>query len=81
MEGPKGASRDKANLDYWAERASANSDGDKHRAKKSGLPPLSFPREAGAATGIGRLEAAAKADRNSDDGSSFMRKVRRTATE
>jgi hypothetical protein len=32
QEGPRGAGRDMRNLDYWAERATENSDGHKHRA-------------------------------------------------
>jgi len=40
MEGPKGAGRDESNLKFWADRASANSDGDQHRASDG---PMKLP--------------------------------------
>jgi len=78
MKGPKGASRDKANLDYWAERASENSN-NAHRATNKEIE-VPATDEAGASTGIGRLEHShemAKKERR-HLGSGFQAGTRRT---
>jgi hypothetical protein len=77
QKGPRGESYSKQNLDYWSARASENSDGSKHRALSGKVQlhdtggPVHLPstgggehepgRLAGAATGIGREEAAMRA--------------------
>jgi hypothetical protein len=88
MKGPAGESSSKENLRYWSERATANSDSYRHRAKSGeiSLPDLGGDHattdRGGAMSGVGRIEAAhreVRRDRNYV-GSSYMRGVRRTTS-
>ena len=80
-----GQGRDKENLRRWAEHATENSDGHKHRAKSGPieLPPTGIgpavTHKAGAGSGVGREDAfhrQAKRDSNHVGGSHLPR-VRR----
>lgn len=66
--GPKGASRDKRNLEYWANRASANS-----------LHPPDGPAEKGTDDAEDKVREEAKKDLNHEQvkGAGHLQKVRR----
>jgi hypothetical protein len=82
----QGAGRDQANIDRWVERASANSDGDRHRAKDG---PIDLPatgrrvetRDTGMAPKVSRkVDAAMKAAKGDVNhvGSGYLKNVRRS---
>ena len=86
QSGWQGCGRDQANIDRWADRASANSDGDEHRASDG---PMKLPstkinvRDTAMAPRVSRnverTIKAARADVN-HVGSSYMSGIRRTTT-
>jgi len=84
MEGPKGAGRDMANIDYWSNRAETNSE----LAPRASDGPMRLPstrvsvRDTEMGPKVSRsvnARMAAKADKN-DVGSTFMPNVRRTTS-
>ena len=87
MKGPAGEASSQTNLDYWAARASRNSDGDQHRAsdgpmklQKTGKR-VELRDTASAPKTLRKVDnvmKAAKADPN-HVGSLYLRKVRREA--
>jgi hypothetical protein len=84
-----GESSDPAYLKRWSDRAEANSKvAPRARGGKMKLPDnagevslhdTASKITAGAESGVGRLQKAAKADTNTDGGSSYMRGIRRNA--
>lgn len=88
MKGPAGEAVSKANLRYWAERATENSDSHKHRAKGG---EIKLP-DAGGKLAVHDSDApprrnakadarmVAKDDLNVVGAKNFMPRVRRTTT-